>query len=265
MFASLLPPSVLGDFAYPQPVELGEGFRLGVASAPAHAEDQLNDAWLEFCRAGHCHAWLDVPRAEERLRLWSEPEVELDIAAALNSRIFRMGVDWSRTAPRAANGSAPACRAPCSGPAAARAARGTGSCACDGVQDFAAVARYREIIQMAHARGMEVMVTLFHHSLPPWVGLQGGWMNGDAVHYFGAWAADLAEQLGDVVDYWAPMNEPAAFALFTYVEGNWPYGQADGEVGAVRRRRPSLLHARPHTTRPSHSPAPAAPRRSGGS
>ena len=84
MFASLLPFSVLGDFAYPQPVELGEGFRLGVASAPAHAEDQLNDAWLEFCRAGHCHAWLDVPRAEERLRLWSEPEVELDIAAALN-------------------------------------------------------------------------------------------------------------------------------------------------------------------------------------
>jgi hypothetical protein len=60
------PPSVA---AFPAPLQFDSSFLFGVATAPAHVEDELNDAWLPFCQEpGHCHAWLSTPKAEERLR-----------------------------------------------------------------------------------------------------------------------------------------------------------------------------------------------------
>ena len=33
-------------------------------------------------------------------------------------------------------------------------------------------------------RGLKVMLTLFHHSLPPWALAYGGWADGRTVEYF---------------------------------------------------------------------------------
>ena len=85
-----------------------------------------------------------------------------------------------------------------------------------------ALARYREIVGMAKAKGMKVVLTLFHHSLPVWVGEAGGWTNEAVVREFGSFVRDVAAGLGESVDYWLTMNEPMAFALFTYIEGTWP-------------------------------------------
>ena len=39
---------------------------------------------------------------------------------------------------------------------------------------------------------------------------------------FGLFTRDVAVAMGESVDYWLTMNEPMAFALFTYIEGTWP-------------------------------------------
>mmetsp|Transcript_20058 Transcript_20058/g.67851 ORF Transcript_20058/g.67851 Transcript_20058/m.67851 type:complete len:667 (-) Transcript_20058:119-2119(-) len=240
-FASYPPPPPPSAAAYPSKLRFDRSFLFGVATAPAHVEDNLHDAWLPFCNTTelhpngrpHCHAWRTTPRAAERLRFWSEPEVEIGLAAALNSGVFRMGVDWSRLAPtspsafpNASAPVAPACSAFCEAREEAKVGASPGAppegCACSGVQDFEALARYREIVGMAKAKGMKVVLTLFHHSLPVWVGEAGGWTNEAVVREFGSFVRDVAAGLGESVDYWLTMNEPMAFALFTYIEGTWP-------------------------------------------
>jgi len=154
------PPSVA---AFPAPLTFDRSFLFGVATAPAHVEDELDDAWLPFCKEpGNCHAWLTTPKASERLRFWTHPEVEIGLAADLNSNVFRMGVDWSRLAPHApsnfCNSSTPACDAFCKRyeagatprplTPAAKSPPPPDGCFCSGVQDQAAVQRYATIAQV---------------------------------------------------------------------------------------------------------------------
>ena len=88
-------------------VEDGEGliahfgpqseFFFGVANAPAQVEDQLDDAWLEFAAAGRTAGFTGYPDAAERMRFWTNPEVDIKLAALTGARVFRLGVDWGLT------------------------------------------------------------------------------------------------------------------------------------------------------------------------
>ncbi|GAB2217857.1 hypothetical protein Droror1_Dr00001069 [Drosera rotundifolia] len=253
-------------------------FFFGLATAPAHVEDKLNDAWLQFaeddespCEASEprqprqipdavlassnqaaavepkrmmlkrkksqrismeamirgyqkyieveeptpkdehgCHehshhvaAWHNVPHPEERLRFWSDPETELKLAKNTGITVFRMGVDWSRIFPKEPT---------------------------DGLEDtvnFAALERYRWILHRVHSYGMKVMLTLFHHSLPPWAGNYGGWKVEKTVDYFMDFTRLVVDNLSDLVDYWVTFNEPHVFCMLTYTAGAWPGGHPD--------------------------------------
>lgn len=50
--------------------------------------------------------------------------------------------------------------------------------------NFAALERYKWIINKVRSYGMKVMLTLFHHSLPPWAAEYGGWKLEKTVDYF---------------------------------------------------------------------------------
>lgn len=146
-------------------------------------------------------AYNNTPRADERTRFWSEPEEEIELAAGAGAKVFRMGVDWARLFPTAENG-----------------------------MDNDAWARYRQIMLMCHARGMRVMLTLVHHSLPPWLGALGGWTSADSLPHFRAFAravlggiaADPA--LVTAMHSLVTVNEPHVFAMLTYCAGLWPPG-----------------------------------------
>eukprot|EP01018_Ginkgo_biloba_P026010 Gb_03715 [translate_table: standard] len=262
------------------------GFFFGLATAPAHVEDKLHDAWLEFAqqdehgdsdtdkaakqesndcggdsnqgpqdpptsvakrsrrgieeptsqfndpRKGRkfmkvameamirgfekfseeaedkeeCHnvaAWHNVYHPEERLRFWSDPDTELRLAKETGVTIFRMGVDWTRIMPVEP---------------------------LHGIQksvNWAALKRYRWIIERVHAYGMRVMLTLFHHSLPPWAGAYGGWRLEKTVDYFLEFTKLAVENFVGLVDYWITFNEPHVFAMLTYCAGAWPGGHPD--------------------------------------
>ncbi|KAL5700339.1 galactolipid galactosyltransferase [Ranunculus cassubicifolius] len=263
---------VLADFNLIPSNEEENGFFFGLATAPAHVEDRLKDAWLEFAKeeptkevgevktadalmasasadggsqqapvkeperskkkktikvameamirgfekyseedeeeveedecSHNVAAWHNVPHPEERLRFWSDPDTELKLAKDTGVRVFRMGIDWSRIMPKE----------PVNG--------------LDTV-NYAALERYKWIIQRVRSYGMKVMLTLFHHSLPPWAGKYGGWKLEKTVDYFIDFTRLVVDSVADLVDYWITFNEPHVFCMLTYCAGAWPGGNPD--------------------------------------
>ncbi|XP_051117025.1 beta-glucosidase-like SFR2, chloroplastic isoform X2 [Andrographis paniculata] len=270
---------VLAQFNINPTSEEEESFFFGLATAPAHVEDRLNDAWLQFAEeqpcdqpdsqkgeetanavmasasgdggsqkaaltgretsksmkrkkqlriaieakirgfekyeeieeqhdlGKECHhtvaSWHNVPHPEERLRFWSDPDTELQLAKDTGVQVFRMGIDWTRVMPEE----------PLNEP------RET--------INFAALERYRWIIQKVRSYGMKVMLTLFHHSLPPWAAEYGGWKLEKTVDYFMEFTRVVVDCVSDLVEYWVTFNEPHVFAMLTYCAGAWPGGNPD--------------------------------------
>jgi hypothetical protein len=65
-----------------------KNFTFGMATAPAHVEDQLEDSWLEWGRSGQIPFFQNVSHAEDRLFFWTSPEKEIHLA-------YRTGVKVS--------------------------------------------------------------------------------------------------------------------------------------------------------------------------
>ncbi len=179
-------------------------FFFGLATAPAQVEDQLEDSWIQYGREGKIAAFKNQFEPEKRTLFWTQPEADLDLARDSGAKVIRMGIDWGRLTPHK-----------------------PGSQECDGicpngVQNKAALYRYKEIVKKARQRNLSVMMTLFHHSVPAWSIPGGGWTQPEMVDYFAALTTDVVKELAGDVDLWITINEPAPFLLFTYVAGMWP-------------------------------------------
>lgn len=186
-------------------------FFFGLATAPAHVEDNLNDSWLEFAQSSktQVRAWHNVPLPGERLRFWSAPNVEIELAKEAGSSVFRLGVDWGRIVPQE----------PVNGIQA--------------VVDMEAVEHYKWILQTVKDNNMQVMLTLFHHSLPKWALAYGGWIDSRTISYFEDFARFSKEQFGEYVDYWVTFNEPHIFVILTHCSGTWPPGNKPSTVESL--------------------------------
>lgn len=44
-------------------------------------------------------AWKNHRKPEERLRFWTHPEIEVDLAVQAGAKVLRLGVDWERVMP----------------------------------------------------------------------------------------------------------------------------------------------------------------------
>ncbi|MCO5549360.1 hypothetical protein L7F22_002830 [Adiantum nelumboides] len=143
-------------------------------------------------------AWHNAHKPELRLKFWSDPDPEIKLAQGTNVQVYRMGIDWTRIMPTE----------PLEG-----AERSV---------DWAAVDRYKQIIQKVRSHGMRVMLTLFHHSLPPWAGSYGGWKEDKTLPYFLDFVRIVVERFSSLVDFWVTFNEPHVFAMLTYCAGAWP-------------------------------------------
>jgi len=185
-------------------------FFWGLATAPAQSEDQLEDDWVQFARDGHVASWKNTPHPEDRLRFWTQPDVEIDLAVKANVQVLRMGVDWFRLFP---------------GPELFNAS---------------AMGRYVEICQKVKAAGLQVMLTLFHHSLPPWAHRMGGWTTSRIQPLFQEFYGQVVMHLGQYVDYWVTFNEPHVYAGLTYCVGLWPPGKNASTISQLECIVPSI-------------------------
>jgi beta-glucosidase/6-phospho-beta-glucosidase/beta-galactosidase len=172
-----------------------ESFFFGLATAPGQVEDQLDDIWKVWGETGKTRAFQNTPLAQERLRFWTQPEIELDLAAKTGIQVYRLGVDWGRVMPK------------------------------PHVFDQEVLKRYHEILSAVKTRNMKIMLTLMHHSVPKWAQDMDGWHNDEMKNHFNEFAQKMIQEFDGDVEYWITFNEANVFATLAYTAGLWPPGE----------------------------------------
>ncbi|WP_030675599.1 GH1 family beta-glucosidase [Streptomyces rimosus] len=75
---------------------------------------------------------------------------------------------------------------------------------------------YDRLVDELCATGVRPVPTLFHWDTPRAVEAAGGWLARDTAQRFAAYADAVAARLGDRVDRWITLNEPAELTLLGY-------------------------------------------------
>lgn len=90
----------------------------------------------------------------------------------------------------------------------------------DGIEvNQKAVSLYRDMIQEMKKNGIEPYLTMYHWDLPQALQDQGGWLNDKIVDWFGGYAKVIAENFGDLCDYYITLNEPQCFVGIGHLSG----------------------------------------------
>ena len=178
-------------------------FRWGTATAAHQVEgnNTNNDWWQWEQQAG---AILEDARSGRACDWWENAEVDLDAAAEMGTNAHRLSLEWSRIEPEP-------------------------STFADEV-----LARYREILQGLHDRGMEPMVTLHHFSNPLWLVEKGDFSSSIVIDYFQRYTAKVVDALGDLVPHWITINEPMVYVVMRYIEEVFPPPAETGWSAAMR-------------------------------
>ncbi len=186
-------------------------FGAAVSSHQVEGGNDRND-WWEWERApGRIAGGTTSGRAAG----WWEgcAEEDLERAAELGLSAIRTSLEWSRLEPE------------------------------PGRFDRAAVDRYRAILRAANERGLSVLLTINHFTLPRWVAKLGGWTHENLPALFEGLAERAARELGDHVALWATINEPMILAYMAYGGTRWPPGRGSLSACFLAARRMLDAHA----------------------
>ncbi|RVU19186.1 beta-glucosidase [Streptomyces antnestii] len=84
---------------------------------------------------------------------------------------------------------------------------------------------YDRLVDALCAAGVRPVPTLFHWDLPLSVEAAGGWLKRDTASLFAEYAAQVADRIGDRVDRWITLNEPAEHTLLGHALGQHAPGR----------------------------------------
>jgi len=126
----------------------------------------------------------------------------------------------------------------------------------EGVFDQAEMDHYIQVIDAARARGLELVVTLYHWVVPVWVedpitGLDefATPLNEDLWERFDEFVSYVVPQIADRVDYYVPFNEPFAVISDGYLNAAQPPGKFFDIPGATNYLfNVAFMHARAYRT-----------------
>ncbi|MHB8148065.1 MAG: family 1 glycosylhydrolase [Vulcanimicrobiaceae bacterium] len=200
----------------PQPM------RFGVATADHQCEaydghDDIRDVW-ERVRGL-------VPRGKAT-DFWNRYREDVALAQSLGCTAFRLSLSWARLEPE------------------------------PGAWDDAAFAHYRDVLQSMRDAGMQTVVTLVHNTWPLHVQAAGdgaGLLDAGFPDRMTAYAAIVAQRLGDLIDYYVTLNEPNQL-VYGWIRGFWmrsyamppgqpPYMTSDRQMEDVLKLIPNLFRA----------------------
>lgn len=122
---------------------------------------------------------------------------DFDRAKSLHQNAHRLSVEWSRLEPR------------------------------EGEWNADAFAFYRRALTALRERGIMPLVTLHHFTNPRWLAQKRAWETPAVAPLFERYSTKVAQELGDLCDFWVTINEPVVYAYNSYNEGNWPPGKRD--------------------------------------
>lgn len=222
LLALLLIPGCEDGDGFPT-VSFPDDFLWGTASA-AYQVEGTNDPvmgtvpsnWQEWEELDNIK---DGQRNPEGSGFYTLYDQDFEKAQALGTNAYRLGLEWARIEPTRGN------------------------------FNQHAIDHYREVILAARARGLEPIVTLYHWVVPPWVQSPASGVDllaepptseevggktilksafADAITPY---AAEMARQLGDLVDIWVVLNEPYTVLLQGYLTGQNPNGKFLDVIG----------------------------------
>lgn len=131
-------------------------------------------------------------------------EEDFDLATGLNNNAVRLGIEWARIEPR------------------------------KGEWDMKEIGHYRKVLQAAKDRNLKTVVTLWHWTNPLWLARMGGWSNKSVVKYFTRYIELIAEELGNLIDYWVTLNEPLMHIGHGYLDGKFPPNKKASLIGTIK-------------------------------
>ena len=187
------------DLAIPS-LPFPKGFYWGAATAAyqvegAWKEDGKGESiWDRFAHTpGKIKDGSNGDAACDHYHRWRE---DIALMRALNLNSYRFSVSWPRIQ-----------------------ADGTGPANPRGLDFYS---RLVDALLEAHIRPS---LTLYHWDLPQKLEDAGGWTNRDVASRFADYAEVVARALGDRVQYFSLLNEPAAFTSLGYLEGKHAPGR----------------------------------------
>lgn len=197
---------------------LKPGFLMGAATAAHQIEGGTDNDWSDWEKGAYEDGSPHIKHSEtsaDGVRSWGRFETaDLPLLETLGANAYRMSVEWSRLEPNRGDWNADAAE------------------------------QYRSFVIALRQKGIEPMITLHHYTFPKWVSAQGGFENRQTIDDFAAFAARVADLLGDQVDLWCTINEPNVFAFQGYIEGIWPPGKHDPQLAAEVLANLMEAHAR---------------------
>ncbi|GAA3399114.1 GH1 family beta-glucosidase [Streptomyces roseoviridis] len=199
------------------PLRFPDGFRWGTATAAyqiegAAAEDgRTASIWDTFSRVpGKVRNGDTGDIAADHYHRVSE---DIALMRRLGVTDYRFSVSWPRVQP---TGRGPAVR------------RGL---------DF-----YRRLTDELREAGIRPVATLYHWDLPQELEDAGGWPQRETAQRFGAYAALVAEALGDRVATWTTLNEPWCAAFLGYGSGVHAPGRTSALASLRAAHHLNLAH-----------------------
>jgi beta-glucosidase/6-phospho-beta-glucosidase/beta-galactosidase len=222
LLALLLIPGCEDGDGFPA-VSFPDDFLWGTASAAYQVEGTSDPVmgtvpsnWQEWEELDNIK---DGQRNPEGSGFYTLYDQDFEKAEALGTNAYRLGLEWARIEPTPGN------------------------------FNQHAIDHYREVILAARAHGLEPIVTLYHWVVPPWVQSPASGVDllgepptseevggktvlrsafADAITPY---AAEMAWQLGDLVDIWVVLNEPYTVLLQGYLTGQNPNGKFLDVIG----------------------------------
>lgn len=119
-------------------------------------------------------------------------EKDFDLAKSFNHNAHRLSIEWARIEPN------------------------------EGEFDTSEIEHYKKVLKALKDRGLTVMLTLWHFTLPKWISDKGGWENGKTIDYFLRFIERIVPEIEAGVDFWITLNEPGVYVYNAYLTGLWP-------------------------------------------
>jgi beta-glucosidase len=97
--------------------------------------------------------------------------------------------------------------------------------------DDAALNHYMEMVRGLTELNITPLITLHHYSDPQWFVERGGWENESSTEYFEKYVRKVVQALKDYVNLWCTFNEPNGYATLGFIQGVFPPGKKDFNLG----------------------------------
>ncbi len=174
-----------------QNLKFPEGFLWGVATSSYQIEgDNVNSDWWEWEQKGKTK---DI--SGNACDYWHRWKSDHELLSELGVNVFRLSIEWSRIEPE------------------------------EGIFSTEAVEHYREILGDLKNRNIRTTVTLWHWTSPQWFQEKYGLHRANSVEIFARYGRKIIDELGDLIDIFVTINEPAMPLTFGFLLGKYPPGK----------------------------------------